>query len=100
MIKKLIKDGGQNPIDAVRMGCKIYHGPYFYNFQEIYEFLIKNNISKVVWNSDELFNYLKDDLENNKKNIGQFSKLIDSIGEKTFDETMKKINKFLDVETF
>ena len=99
-IKKLIKDGGQNPIDAVRMGCKIYHGPYFYNFQEIYEFLIKNNISKVVWNSDELFNYLKDDLENNKKNIGQFSKLIDSIGEKTFDETMKKINKFLDVETF
>ena len=65
-----------------------------------YEFLIKNNISKVVWNSDELFNYLKDDLENNKKNIGQFSKLIDSIGEKTFDETMKKINKFLDVETF
>ena len=42
-----------------------------YNFQEIYEFLIKNNISKVVWNSDEL-NYLKDDLENNKKTLDNF----------------------------
>ena len=32
MIKKLESDSGQNPIDAAKLGCKIYHGPYIYNF--------------------------------------------------------------------
>ena len=40
--------GGQNPIDAAKLGCKIYHGPYVYNFKEIYEILKKNNISKEI----------------------------------------------------
>ena len=31
----------QNPIDAAKLGCKIYHGPYVYNFKEIYEILEK-----------------------------------------------------------
>ena len=39
MIKKLHKVGGQNPIEAAKLGCKIYHGPYIYNFKEIYDFL-------------------------------------------------------------
>ena len=25
--------GGQNPIDAAKLRCKIYHGPYVYNFK-------------------------------------------------------------------
>ena len=45
-IKKLEDVGGQNPIEAVFFGCKIYHGPYVYNFKEIYDFLQKNKISK------------------------------------------------------
>ena len=40
-IKKLKNDSGQNPLDAARFGCKIYHGPYVYNFREIYNFLEK-----------------------------------------------------------
>ena len=43
-ISKLENDGGQNPIDAAKLGCKIYHGPYVYNFKEIYDILEKNNI--------------------------------------------------------
>ena len=54
MIKKLKNDGGQNPIDAAKLGCKIYHGPYVYNFEEIYKFLEKNNISKKINNYEEL----------------------------------------------
>ena len=45
---KILKSvGGQNPIDAAKLGCKIYHGPYIYNFSEIYEILknFKNFIS-------------------------------------------------------
>ena len=32
---------GQSPIEAATLGCKIYHGPYVYNFQEIYQILHK-----------------------------------------------------------
>ena len=39
MLKKLHKVSGQNPIEAAKLGCKIYHGPYVYNFKEIYELL-------------------------------------------------------------
>ena len=41
MLKKLESVGGQNPIDAAKMGCRIFHGPYVYNFQEIYALLSK-----------------------------------------------------------
>ena len=40
-IKKYRNSGGQNPIEAAKLNCKIYHGPYVYNFEEIYEFLEK-----------------------------------------------------------
>ena len=32
IIKKLKNDSGQNPIEAAKLGCKVYHGPYVYNF--------------------------------------------------------------------
>ena len=41
IIKKLKNDGGQNPIDAAKLNCKIYHGPYVYNFKEIYKIFKK-----------------------------------------------------------
>ena len=44
--KKFKRDGGQNPIEAAKLNCKIYHGPYVYNFEEIYKILEKNGISK------------------------------------------------------
>ena len=34
ILKKFENEGGQNPIEAARFGCKIYHGPYIYNFFE------------------------------------------------------------------
>ena len=40
-LKKFKNIGGQNPIDAALVGCKIYHGPYVYNFKEIYNILEK-----------------------------------------------------------
>ena len=50
LLKNLKNDGGQNPIDAAKLNCKIYHGPYVYNFEEIYKILEKNNISKKINN--------------------------------------------------
>ena len=93
LIKKLKEVGGQNPIEAAKLGCKIYHGPYIYNFFEIYKILNQNHVSKKVESSHELANFLKSDFtsENNEK----LSSFMDSIGKKTLDSNMKVINKFL-----
>ena len=64
MIKKLEKEGGQNPIEAAKLNCKIYHGPYIYNFKQIYEILEMNSISKKINSYEELSENLIKDLEN------------------------------------
>jgi 3-deoxy-D-manno-octulosonic-acid transferase len=35
----LVSRGGQNPIEAIRLGAAIVHGPHVWNFAEIYESL-------------------------------------------------------------
>ena len=97
-VKKLRFVGGQNPIDAAKLGCKIYHGPYVYNFKEIYEILEKNNISKKIMNYEELSNNLIKDLETTHKEDNQIKNLIDSLGQKTLIDTMRNIDNFLNNE--
>ena len=95
LIKKLENVSGQNPIDAAKLGCKIYHGPYVYNFKEIYKILAINNISKTVYDPVELSNNLIRDLKNPFKKDTKISNRINSLGQKTLNDTMKIINNFL-----
>ena len=94
-IEKLRNVGGQNPIDAAKLGCKIYHGPYVYNFKDIYEILKENNVSKKINDYNELSNNLIIDLEKPHKEDNKISDLINNLGNKTLTDTMKNINKFL-----
>jgi len=48
LLRKLKNVGGQNPIEAAKMGCHIYHGPYVYNFQEIYDYLDSKKFSEEI----------------------------------------------------
>ncbi len=95
LVKKLKNVGGQNPIEATKLNCKVYHGPYTYNFDEVYKFLEENGVSKVINGSDDLTNYLLKDLENPKKIDHKISILVNNFGEKILFDTMKKINNFL-----
>ena len=54
LIKSLIKDGGQNPIEPARLGCKIFHGPYISNFLEIYKHFSNLGITKEIKDYNEL----------------------------------------------
>ena len=54
----LVEHGGQNPLEAVRYGCSILHGPNVENFREIYKFLKVNNISQKVLNQKSLNKHL------------------------------------------
>jgi len=35
----LVAHGGQNPIEAVKLGASIVHGPHVFNFGDVYEAL-------------------------------------------------------------
>jgi len=35
----LVKHGGQNPVEAIKLGAAIAHGPHVFNFTEVYEAL-------------------------------------------------------------
>jgi 3-deoxy-D-manno-octulosonic-acid transferase len=35
----LVKHGGQNPIEAVKLGASIVHGPHVFNFGDVYQAL-------------------------------------------------------------
>ena len=95
MIKKLIHDGGQNPIEAAKLNCKVYHGPYVYNFEEIYKILKMNNISKKINDYHELSDCLLTDLELAKKNIEQISDPLKGLGQKTLIDTTSLLDNFI-----
>ena len=60
----MINHGGQNPLEAVRFGCNIFHGPNVTNFKEIYWFLKNKNLSQRVTNYKNLANLLSITLKN------------------------------------
>ena len=98
MVRKLISDGGQNPIEAAKLNCRVYHGPYVYNFKEIYEILKKNNISKEIHNSKELSDNLITDLENFYVKDKIISNSIKMLSDKTLVGTMKIVGDFVNYD--
>ena len=95
VLRKLKNEGGQNPIDAAKLKCKIYHGPYVYNFEEIYRILEKNGISHKIRNAQELSENLIEDLRDHQKEDSKISEIIENLSQTTFIKTMKNINNFI-----
>tara|TARA_Y200000002_G_scaffold376945_1_gene381662 strand:- start:121 stop:1395 length:1275 start_codon:yes stop_codon:yes gene_type:complete len=100
MIKKLVYNGGQNPIEAAMFNCKVYHGPYVYNFEEIYKILEINNISKKINNYRELSDHLLLDLEFSQKKIEQISNPLKNLGQKTLIDTMSLVDNFINNDAY
>ena len=94
IIRKLKPTGGQNPIEAAKLGCKIYHGPYIYNFQEIYKLLNEYKIAEEIRDIKELSNKLDFDF-NNLKNINE-KKIndINYLGKEILDNSYSEIKRF------
>ncbi len=97
-LKNLKNDSGQSPIDAAKLGCKIYHGPYVSNFEDIYEILEKNSISKKIYNPRELAKYLQQDLTGTNKKNNQFNSFMFELEQKVLNTTMQYVNNFLNNE--
>ena len=95
LIEKLKKESGQNPIEAAKLGCKVYHGPYVYNFQEIYNLLDRHNIAEKIYDDKELSEKLINDFNDTKDKKDNIVDKINELGEKILINSVKEINKFL-----
>ena len=99
IIKKLKYDSGQNPIDAAKLGCKIYHGPYVSNFREIYKFLNNNKLTVKIKNYTQLSRHLIKDLKKPEKKIKKYVGVMQMMEKKILFQTMKHLQIFLSNET-
>ena len=97
MIKRLKQVGGQNPIEAAKLKCKIYHGPYVYNFEEIYDLFNRYKISEKINNEEELSSKIIRDLSEANEISNEKIENINNLGKKilndTFNELQQIINK-------
>ncbi len=94
ILKRFEKDGGQSPIEAAMYGCKIYHGPYIYNFKEVYNILNKKKFSNQIYNSTDLVKNLIIDFKKLKKDSNKIL-LMEKLAKKIFNDNIKCIDNFL-----
>ena len=90
----IIKHGGQNPLEPVRYGCKILHGPNVWNFDEIYTLLKKYKITSKVYNPKQLFLKVNEMLNENNKPKNLEHKFI-NLGNKILNSTLKEMNLYI-----
>ena len=85
----LVNHGGQNPIEPIRFGLDILHGPYVQNFKDIYRLFNKKKIAYKISNLNK-FVSISNKLLTNKKN-----KRLDLniMGKSILKKTVKEVNK-------
>ena len=93
MGKSIYGYGGQNPIEAARLGNRIIHGPNIENFVEVYKFLEKHGISTKIKSYKDLEKLVI--RFNRKKNYSnQIIKKLAYTGNQILLNNEKEINKY------
>ena len=90
----IIKHGGQNPLESIRLGCNVLHGPNVNNFKEIYNLLRLNELSEKINNSNQLAKSLDKSFSKNLNFIKKIKKL-KKIGEKILHKTYAEIEYYI-----
>ncbi len=90
----LVNHGGQNPLEASRLGCKIIHGPGTQNFKDVYQLLKKLKISQLVRNNKELTKKIMVNIKT-RENSYTIIKKIENIGIKIKELTLKELDQIL-----
>ena len=81
----IVDNGGHNPYEPCRFGTAIMHGPFVYNFQEIYDLLRSSGVATMVENSESLVDQVKflKQPEKASKLGGKGIKLVNSLTDKS-----------------
>ena len=95
LIKSLSMDSGQNPIEAARLGCKIFHGPNVSNFIEIYEYLKTLGITKEVKNYEELSQSIVEEFKEDKAKDDMIASKIENYGQNILNNVIVELKKYI-----
>ena len=92
----LVMHGGQNPIEAVYHGKRVYHGKYVENFSDVYMTLDLMKLSQIVNNERQLEHFIHEEyksLDNEvvKVDISSLKKE----GKETVKKVLKEIYQYL-----
>ena len=90
----LVNHGGQNPLESVRHGCNVLHGPNVHNFKNIYDYLDRIKLSTKVVNDKSLCKSI-DKLFTSKTKTKSVVKKVKKLGDIVFFNTINEINKAL-----
>tara|TARA_B100001540_G_scaffold161464_1_gene142883 strand:- start:3427 stop:4671 length:1245 start_codon:yes stop_codon:yes gene_type:complete len=93
MGKSIFASGGQNPLEAARLGNRILHGPNIENFEEVYDFLKKHGISTQIKSHKSLENLI-DKFHKKKNNSQQIIKKLAYTGNQILLNNEKEIIRF------
>ncbi len=89
----IVNHGGQNPLEAVRMGNYVMHGKKVNNFKEIYKELKNLKISSEVKNVDQMVKVFVN-YHNYKTSSSKLNK-INYLGTKIFENNVEEIKNYL-----
>ena len=92
----LIKRGGQNPLEAARVGSTILHGPNINNFTDVYKLLNNLKISHKVSGINSLIKLISKFITKPNKNRNYLK--VEKIGKKILIQTKNEIDNLLNNE--
>ena len=95
LVESLRNDSGQNPIEAARLGCKIFHGPNVSNFTDVYEYLKSLGVTNEVCSPEALSQSLVEELKKDKINNKQIEEKIENYGENTLNNVLNEIKIYI-----
>ena len=95
LVKNLIDNSGQNPIEPAKFGCKILHGPYIRNFTEIYEFLKTYGVTSKINTFQELAVSLVEEFRHDKDKNVEISEKIQNYGQNIFNNVIVEMKKYI-----
>jgi 3-deoxy-D-manno-octulosonic-acid transferase len=79
----LVEHGGQNPIEAVKLGAAIAHGPHVFNFTDVYEALDQAGGARVAPDREALVKQLGQllaDADAREKLVAASSRVVEQLG--------------------
>ena len=90
----LVNHGGQNPLEAARLGCKVIHGSSISNFEEVYNLLKNYNITFKIKNEAQAAQLINIALKKKiSKNLNM--KRLNFLGKKILSKNYSAIRKYI-----
>ena len=95
IVKELEETSGQNPIEAAKLGCKVYHGPFVNNFKEIYKFLKMLGITEEIKNDKILAIKILRDFKNSQNSKNKIIKKITNLGDRILKNNVREVQNLI-----